>query len=81
MLDPQQMEKTMRNLQRAEERQTTPDLRSPSVRQKLEIAGLSRNQSSSGEKLSLGDQLLIEGACDLLSLGIEAAVSFFSDPG
>jgi hypothetical protein len=72
------MGKTVRNLQRAEERRTTPDLRSPSVRQELEIASLS--QISFGEKLSLGDQLLIKGACDLVSLGIEAAVNFFSDP-
>ena len=79
MLDPQQMEKTVHNLQRAEERRTTPDLRSPSVRQELEIARLS--QISFGEKLSFGDQLLIEGAFDLVATGIEAAVSFFSDPG
>jgi len=79
MLDPQQMEKTVRNLQRAEERRTTPDLRSPSVRKELEIARLS--QISFGEKLSFGDQLLIEGAFDLVATGIEATVSFFSDPG
>jgi len=79
MLDPQQMEKTVHNLQRAEERWTTPDLRSPSVRQELEIARLS--QISFGEKLSFGDQLLIEGAFDLVATGIEATVSFFSDPG
>jgi DNA-directed RNA polymerase subunit RPC12/RpoP len=81
MLDPQQMEKTMRELHQLEERRTTPGLRTPSVGRELQIERLSRSWRSVGGALSPGEPLVIQGAFDLVSSGIEAAVHFFSDPG
>jgi DNA-directed RNA polymerase subunit RPC12/RpoP len=81
MLDPQQMEKTALALQQAEGRRANPDLQKPSVGQELQIDRLFRSRSVYGEQLSLGEHVLIEGAFDLVSTGVEAAMHFFSDPG
>jgi len=81
LLDPQQMEKTAQELQQTEARRATLGLRRPLVSQELEIERLSRSQSTYGEKLSFGDQLLIEGTFDLVVIGVEAVVSFLSDLG
>ena len=81
MLDPQQMEKTVRELQQLEERRAAPGWRQPSVGQELQIERLSHSRSPTRETFSDSGQLLIEGTVDLVFTGIETAISFFSDPG
>lgn len=81
MLDPQQMEKTVRELQQMEDRRTTPGLRGPSIGQELQIARLSHSWSPNRETLSYSDQLVIEGTFDLVFTGIETTASFLSDLG
>lgn len=80
MLDPHQMEKTMRELKQLEERRTTPGLRNPSMGQELQIERLSHSCRAGGDALSFSEQLVIQDALDLVSSGIEATLHFFSDP-
>ena len=79
MLDPRQMEKTVHDLQRAEERRTNPARYHSAALDQLQIDKLAGSRNSSHDGILSHDPFIIGGLVDLVWGGVAVVASTFSD--